>query len=133
MLLQRLKILFVYVFILCAGLACGYVAINLPIWLKPSYTEGDFQAYFPDRTTQVAVYGTKSCQYCAQTRAFLKAKNINFADLDIDDKSQAKAEFLKLGGVGVPLILIGNRRIEGFNQPVIEVSLEKLASTRVVK
>jgi mycoredoxin len=126
MLLKRLKVLLAYAMILVAGVACGYVAINLPNWLKSPYTEGNFQAYFPDSKTQVVVYGTKSCQFCAKTREYLKSANVAFADLDIEGTEKAKAEFMKLGGGGVPLILIGNRRIVGFNKAVIEESLAKL-------
>lgn len=126
MFLKRLKLLLVYIFILISGLACGYIAINLPIWLKPSYVEGDFRAYFPSRGTQVVVYGTQHCPYCAMTREFLKSQNIDFVDLDIEKTEKAKTDFVELKGNGVPLILIGNRRIEGFNQPIIEASLTKL-------
>ncbi len=133
MFLKRLKVLLAYVSIVFAGLALGYVAVNLPAWMKPDYTEGDYRAYFPDSTTRVVVYGTKQCPYCAMTRDFLKASDIAFADLDIDTTGKAKAEFSQLGGSGVPLILIGNRRIEGFNKPVIEASLAKLGIHVAVK
>lgn len=126
MLLKKLKIVLSYVLIMLAGLAIGYAAINLPNWLKSPYTEGDYAQYFPNSNTKVIVYGTQTCPFCIKAREFLTAQKIQFADFDIDKLDKARQEFLKLEGEGVPLIIIGNRRIEGFNQMQIEAALAKV-------
>jgi mycoredoxin len=133
MLLTKLKILLSYVLIMLAGLAIGYAAINLPTWLKSPYTEGDYAQYFPNANTKVVVYGTQSCPFCIKTREFLNAQKIPFADFDIEKLDTARQEFLKLNGEGVPLIIIGNRRIEGFNQMQMEAALAAIGVQAIKK
>ncbi|MBJ7310210.1 glutaredoxin family protein [Rugamonas sp. CCM 8940] len=125
MLIKKLKQTVSYLLVLGAGLGAGYVAVHAPQWLKSPYTEGNYAAYFPDAKTRVVVYGTKHCPFCAKTRDYLRGQNIAFADFDIDDSSKAREEFKRLDGEGVPVILIGNRRIAGFNQAAIEDALKR--------
>jgi mycoredoxin len=126
MFLNKLKILLSYALIMAAGLMIGYAAINLPKWLKAPYIEGDYAQYFPNSETKIIVYGTQSCPFCIKTRELFSSKKIQFADFDIEKLDKAKQEFRKLGGEGVPLIIIGNRRIDGFNQTQIEAAITAL-------
>ncbi|WP_017879275.1 MULTISPECIES: glutaredoxin family protein [unclassified Janthinobacterium] len=116
-----------YGLIVALGLGAGYGLSLLPAALKPAYTEGDYAAYFPDKNVKVVLYGTTRCGFCAKARAHFAENNIPFTDLDIDQSPQAKSEFAKLGGGGVPLLLIGNRRIQGFNPGAIGAALKKLS------
>ncbi len=126
MFLNKVKVFLSYALVMIAGLVIGYAAINLPRWLKSPYTEGDYAQYFPNPSTKVVVYGTQTCPFCVKTRELLTSQNISFADFDIEKLDKARQEFLKLGGEGVPLIIIGNRRIEGFNPTQIEAALATL-------
>ena len=124
--LSKIKKIIFYIFILSSGLVSGYLIVNLPQWLKPSYIEGNYSDYFQDTKTKIIFYSTSQCPYCAMTRKFFNEKKIIFSDFDIEKSEKAKREFNQLGGTSVPLIIIGNRRIDGFNQPAIEAALEKL-------
>lgn len=128
MFLNKVKIFLSYALVMAAGLMIGYAAINLPRWLKSPYTEGDYAQYFPNPDTKVVVYGTQSCPFCIKTRELFASQKIQFADFDIEKLDKSRQEFLKLGGEGVPLIIIGNRRIEGFNQAQIEAAIAALRS-----
>lgn len=123
---KSLKNVAVYALVLAAGLGGGYVAAHLPTWMTPNYKEGNFTAYFPDAQTKVVVFGTSWCPHCADARAYLRKQNVKFADLDIEKNTTAEAQYKELKGEGVPTILIGNRRIQGFNQDAIETALQKL-------
>ncbi len=120
---KKVKEIAVFAAILALGLACGYVAVRAPAWFKRPYTEGNFAAYYPDTATKVLVYGTSTCPYCEKTRALLKTSQVAFADFNIDKADKAKKDFVELKGEGVPLIIIGNRRIEGFDPKAIEAAL----------
>ena len=126
MFLKATKNFIIYGLILAAGLAAGRYAPQLIRMVTPNYSEGDFSAYYPDAKTNVVVYGTETCPYCIKTRDYLKAHRIAFADIDVNKSEKGKRDFEKLGGKGVPLILIGNRQMNGFNQPAIEAALAKL-------
>lgn len=122
--MKHIKTALTYLLILAAGLGTGFVVANAPKWLKKPYVEGNYAAYYPNAQTKVVVYGTQSCPYCAKTREFLRAKKIEFADLDVQHSPKAQKEFEQLGGSGVPVVLIGNRRIQGFNQDAFEAALK---------
>lgn len=63
----------------------------------------------------VTLYGTSWCSYCKQARAYFRNNNIPYRDLDIENDSQAKAEYDQLGASGVPVILAGRQRMDGFS------------------
>ncbi|RFP12349.1 glutaredoxin family protein [Duganella sp. BJB488] len=124
--LKKIKTGLAYAAILALGLGVGRVASKVPQWLAPSYVEGNYQAYYPDASTRVVVYGTKSCPYCAQTRAYLNGHHIPYADIDINQGGKGQQDYQSFGETSVPVILIGNRRITGYKVPVIEAALAQL-------
>lgn len=63
----------------------------------------------------VVMYGTRWCGYCKKARAHFHAQGIAFTDLDVEADADAKARFEALGGGGVPVILVGDTRINGFD------------------
>lgn len=122
--MKHLKTVFSYLLIIAAGIAIGTLAPRVPQWLKGDYTEGNYAAYFPNPATRVVMYGTETCPYCAKARDYLRERGIAFADYDVQKSPAAREAFGKLGGKGVPLILIGNRRIDGFMAPVYDDALK---------
>ena len=79
-----------------------------------------------DRPPQVVMYGTSSCPACKMARAYFYQHDIPYVEHDIDWSSKAKRQFRKLGGRGVPLILIGNEKFMGWNQFVVAQALARL-------
>lgn len=126
MLLKATRNFFVYGLILAAGLAVGRYLPLLVRMVTPNYQQGNFDAYYPDALTRVVVYGTATCPYCIRTRAYLTERHIPFVDLDVVKSEKGKREFTTLGGKGVPLILIGDRQMTGFDQAAIDAALEKM-------
>jgi mycoredoxin len=115
----------------------------LGLWLGPAalqLVQGDSQdaAYVShdsrplvERTGRpVILFSTATCGYCAQARALLDARQVDYADLRIDDSDLARNEFEALAAVGVPVLLIGQRRIEGFREEAIIEALEVLGQSR---
>jgi glutaredoxin len=123
---KKFKSLLVYGLILAAGLVSGYGLSLLPGLFKSNYTEGNYAAYFPNPQSKVVLYGTAWCGYCAKTRDYFKKNHIDFVDLDIEKSLDAQKAYAQLGGGGVPVILIGNRKIQGFNAGALEEALKKI-------
>ena len=126
MLLNATRNFLVYGLILAAGLTVGRYLPQLVRMVTPNYQQGNFDAYYPDARTRVVVYGTATCPYCIRTRAYLTERQIPFVDLDVVKSEKGKREFATLGGKGVPLILIGDRQMTGFDQAAIDAALEKM-------
>lgn len=75
---------------------------------------------------KVTVYSTQSCPYCVMVKDYLKEKNIEFEDIDVGkDREKAREMVEKSGQMGVPVVIIGDDVIVGFNRPRIEESLGK--------
>ncbi len=64
----------------------------------------------------VRLYATDWCGYCKLTRAFFAANGIQYVEYDIEKSSEALKEHRKLGGNGVPLIVVGDDVIKGWNE-----------------
>jgi glutaredoxin len=79
-----------------------------------------------DRPPQVVMYGTASCPACQMARAYFNQHDIPYVEYDIEWSSKAKREFKKLGGRGVPLILVGNEKFLGWNQHAVAQALARL-------
>lgn len=75
-------------------------------------------SYTPQRVavnSRVTMYSTSWCGYCKKARLYFRANRIAFTELDIEKNHQAKRQYDRLGGRGVPLILVGERRMSGFS------------------
>ena len=71
-------------------------------------------------TKQVVIYTTSECPYCKQAKQFLARKGVPFREVNIDMSLTGKDDFNRLGGSGVPLIMVGDHKIQGFNQEALE-------------
>lgn len=70
----------------------------------------------PGKPEKVVMYATRRCKYCARARAFFKEHAVSYTEYDISADPQAHERFKKLNGHGVPFIIIGNKRVSGFNE-----------------
>jgi glutaredoxin len=68
----------------------------------------------------VVMYATAWCPYCAKARAYFKRTGTAYTEHDIEKSADARAEFKRLGGRGVPLILVGNEKMAGFSELAFE-------------
>lgn len=65
---------------------------------------------------EVRLYATDWCGYCKITRQFFAANGIRYTEYDIEKSSEALKEHRKLGGKGVPLIVVGDDVVKGWNE-----------------
>jgi len=71
----------------------------------------------------VVMYTTPTCGYCHRAKAYFNERDIQFTERDVTQSSLARRQFKALNGRGVPLIIIGDQRIPGFNKAAIERAL----------
>lgn len=62
----------------------------------------------------VVMYSTSWCGYCKKAALHFTKNKIPFTEHDIEKSEKAAKEYKKLNGRGVPIILIGNQRMNGF-------------------
>ena len=76
---------------------------------------------------RVVMFGTTWCPYCAKARELFAKQGVRYAELDLE-KDGAAADFQKnvMGLSGFPTLVIGNRVIQGFDEPEIVEALKEL-------
>ncbi len=68
----------------------------------------------------VTVYSTPSCHFCHMAKEFFTANNVQFTDFNVAEDNAKRQEMIaKSGQMGVPVIVIDNNLIVGFNKPKI--------------
>ncbi len=69
---------------------------------------------------KVIVFSTPTCTYCNQAKRFLREHNVRFTDVDVSrDERAARDLQRRTGQIGVPVILVNNRPIVGFDKPTL--------------
>ncbi|OZC04294.1 glutaredoxin family protein [Rubricoccus marinus] len=75
-------------------------------------------------SAEVVVYVTSWCEVCAQARAHLESKGVEYVARDIEKSPEAYDAYRARGGSGgVPLIVIGDEALMGFNPESVDVRL----------
>lgn len=66
------------------------------------------------------IYTTNSCIYCIKAKNYLSEKKIEYVEKNIQEDSSAREELLSMGYRTVPVILLGEEEIVGFNKDKID-------------
>ncbi|MBP22023.1 MAG: glutaredoxin family protein [Alcanivorax sp.] len=93
-------------------------AVNVRINTFESVTYDSLGKGVPEpaaRGGNVIMYATQWCGVCKKARRYFNDNNISFTEYDIDKDPKAQARFDALEGKGVPVILVGKRRMNGFS------------------
>lgn len=72
----------------------------------------------------VTLYATEWCGYCAATRELFDANGIKYVELDVEKSTAGYEGHRKLGGNGVPLIVVGDEVIHGYNEARLRNTLK---------
>jgi glutaredoxin len=88
-----------------------------PVLVRQAHPSPDKAAYEPG---PIVMYSTSWCGYCAKARAYFASKRIRYQEYDVEKSATANAEFKRLGGKGVPLIVHGGATMSGFSEASFE-------------
>ncbi|HEY82954.1 MAG TPA: glutaredoxin family protein [Dehalococcoidia bacterium] len=70
---------------------------------------------------KVVIYSTPTCPYCKRAKEYLTQKGIPFTEYDVAaDRDKAKEMIQKSKQMGVPVILVDDEVIVGFNQAKLD-------------
>jgi glutaredoxin len=68
----------------------------------------------------VVMYTTKRCPACVAAKQYFARQGVPYREVDVESDREGRAEFSKLGGNAVPLIIVKGQRMVGFNQRELE-------------
>ena len=80
-------------------------------------------AAVPGAGKKIVMYTTPTCGACKVAKGYMAKKGVQYQEVDLSRSQEAQAEFARLGGRGVPLILVGDQRMEGFNPRAFDAML----------
>jgi mycoredoxin len=111
--------------LLLAGMMLGAPARNLYArWFPPqAFVQGDFHSLRVDPSVVVMLFGTSTCSYCKAARTFFAGRNIAFSDFVIDQSTDAQRRFATLHSEVVPVVIVGERKIIGWQPQVVQEAL----------
>ncbi len=73
------------------------------------------------RPHQVVVFTTPTCSWCRTLKRYLVEKKVPFREIDVSrDQAAARDMVRRTGQMGVPVTLIDNRPVVGFDRPQID-------------
>ncbi len=78
------------------------------------------ESYDESGNKDVVMYSASWCGVCKKARSYFEDQGIDYNEYDIDKDPQGKREYTQLGGRGVPIILVGDQRMNGFSKPHFE-------------
>lgn len=75
--------------------------------------------------SRVQIFSAVWCGYCKRAKTHLAQRGVPYEDLDVERSDAAQREFARLGGRGVPLILVGDQRMDGYDAGGLETMLRR--------
>ncbi len=90
---------------------------------EPAYVEGDYSQIRAASNAEIVLFSTSTCPYCKHARAWLAEQGITYRDYVLDESVDGKDLYESLGETGVPVLIVGKRKILGFKPDIYEQSL----------
>ncbi|MCF6439949.1 hypothetical protein L1077_10945 [Pseudoalteromonas luteoviolacea] len=94
------------------------------IFASQQIEKGDYALYGINEQTPVKLYTTQWCPFCKKATEYLISRKIEFIKVDIEKNPEALKEFEALGGEVLPIILVSDGLIRGFNEAALESQLK---------
>lgn len=74
----------------------------------------------------VLIYSTPQCVYCTKAKEFLRARKQRYSEKDVGKDLDARKEMITISGqMGVPVIVVDDRVMVGFNPDMLSKALDK--------
>ena len=92
--------------------------VELPPGNRYSHREIELPKLEPSPTAsgqRVVMYSARWCGVCKQARRYFRDHQVPFREYDVETSDKGRRDFSRLGGRGVPLILVGSQRMSGFS------------------
>ncbi|MEM7210039.1 MAG: DUF4124 domain-containing protein [Pseudomonadota bacterium] len=71
---------------------------------------------------KVVMYSAVWCGVCKRAAKWMESRDIAFTEYDIENSTKGARDFKRLKGTGVPIIIVGKKRINGFTTQAFEAA-----------
>jgi glutaredoxin-like YruB-family protein len=70
---------------------------------------------------RVVVYSSPTCAPCKAAKEYLASKGVPFREVNVAEDAEARDELVRLTGqTMIPVILVGDEVVQGFNKPKLQ-------------
>ena len=69
---------------------------------------------------EVIIYTSNTCPYCTLAKNYLTEKGIEYTEKNIQTDKEARDELMKMGHMGVPVLVSNGQEIVGFDKQKID-------------
>lgn len=70
--------------------------------------------------SKVTVYTSSTCPHCVTVKDYLKEKGVDYTERNVQTDTEARKELIKKGYMGVPVVVVGEEEIQGFDKAKLE-------------
>ena len=71
----------------------------------------------------VKVYSSNTCPYCVTAKEYLTENGIEFEEKNVQTDAEARNELMQMGHMRVPVLVIDDEEIVGFDKDKIDNAL----------
>lgn len=69
---------------------------------------------------KVVIFTTPTCSFCRAAKQYFNEKGVRYTEVDVSRDTRAAEDMMRrTGQAGVPVILINNRPVVGFDRPKV--------------
>ena len=69
---------------------------------------------------EIKVYTSNTCPYCTLAKDYLNEKGVEYTERNVQTDAEARKELMEMGHMGVPVLIIGDEEVVGFDKDKID-------------
>lgn len=81
-----------------------------------TYESVSYDTSSVDTGKDVIIFSTSWCGTCKKAKTYMRRQGIPFTEYDIERSARGKSLYKQLDATGVPVILVGKERMNGFSE-----------------
>ncbi len=86
----------------------------------PKIHNNSSDSVYAGANNKIIMYSASWCGVCKTAKTYFNKKGIPYMEYDVETSAKGRKDYKRLGGRGVPLILIGKKRMDGFDRSFFE-------------
>ncbi len=87
------------------------IEVRINTYKSVSYATSSLEA-----SKKVVMYSASWCGACKKAREYFEANQIQYKEYDVESSKKGRTDYRRLDAKGVPVILVGKRRMNGFSE-----------------
>ena len=122
-----LKSILFYIVLFCIGIIGNHLYYTANDDTPFSELSGDFSKLGVSVSVPIVAYTASWCDACKELKTYLSVNNIEYKNVDIEEDKTAMKRLQKFGVIGVPVIIIKDNLIQGFNSYLLNKYLLEMS------